>query len=424
MKTLKLSAVVMVITLASSANAQYYPGATYPGAGYPGGQQNPYAAQAQYLMNPQSGIASQVQQASCIGGSCGVGCSDGGCGMLGGGACGGGGAGCGLLGGGCGGHCCGKHGPNGTGACCAPRWFDVQADWLFWNRDFGDSLALASDGRLGPIALSTDDLEIKDESGVRVTGAYLIAPATALEVSYFGGFNWASSAVATSDANELFSVFSEFGTNPFNGFNQTDFASEHSVAFSSALDNGELNLRHRWVSANCIFHCSTMAGVRYFRLAEDMIHSTTAANGSMDYVLKTDNDLVGAQIGSDFAICVTPRFKIGGDIDAGVYGTHSKQRTDVNWTSINVGSVTEGSLAELESASDVAFVGEAGLHTLFQVTPRLNLRAGYQVLFVTGVATAVDNFNTESPFSSRNAYINNDGKVFYHGANLGFEFTW
>ena len=424
MKTLKLSALVIVFALASSVNAQYYPGANYPG-----GQQNPYTAQAQYLMNPQSGIGGpgQVQLASCDSGCCGSGfesCGSGGCGLLGGGGFGGGGFGNGGGAGFGGQQFGGQHGPNGTGSCCLPRWFDVQADWLFWDRDFGDSLAVSSDNRLGPTALSTDDLEIKEESGFRVTGAYLVAPATALEASYFGGFNWASSAIVSSPTRQLFSVFSDFGSDPFTGFPQTDFGASHGLAFSSSLDNGEVNLRHRWVSANCVVHSSTMIGVRYLRLAEELVYNTAAPNGSMNYVLQTDNDLVGAQIGGDFAICVSPRFKISGDVDAGVYGTHSKQRTDANFSSNNVGTVTQGSLAELESASDVAFVGEAGLNGIFQITPRMNLRAGYQVLYVTGVATAVDNFNTESPFAARSAFISNNGDVFYHGANVGFEFTW
>lgn len=403
MKTLKLLtlAALLAVATASSGNAQVQAGGYYSSPSY-----NPYVAQAQYLASQPN--LSQVQMASYTG------CPDGSCGVIGGGGAGSGGFAGQAFG--------QQHGPNGSGGCCLPRWFDVQAEWLFWDRDFGDSLALSSQGILGPTVLSTDDLEIKEESGFRLTGAYLVAPATAIEASYFGGFNWASSASVMG--NNLFSVFSSFGTDPFNGFPQTAPGTAHNVAFSSSLDNGEVNLRHRFVSANCIFHSSAMVGVRYLRVAEDMIYDTTAPNGSLNYVLQTDNDLVGAQVGTDFSVCVSPRFKIGGDFDAGVYGTHSKQRTDANFSSVNGQVVTNGALAELESASDVAFVGEAGLNASFRVTPRFLLRAGYQVLYVTGIATAVDNFNTESPFSIRSSIINNNGDIFYHGANLGFEFTW
>jgi hypothetical protein len=52
------------------------------------------------------------------------------------------------------------------------------------------------------------------------------------------------------------------------------------------------------------------------------------------------------------------------------------------------------------------------------------LRAGYQALFIDGVALAVDNFNTVSPFSVRDSFLDNSGNVTFHGAAAGFEWTW
>jgi hypothetical protein len=281
---------------------------------------------------------------------------------------------------------------------------------------------------LGPAALSAANLEIEHESGVRITGAYVIAPATAIEASYFGTLNWASEALATSDGN-LFSVFSEFGTNPGApqfGFPETDRSTFHSLALSSALDNGELNLRHRWVSANCLIHSSWLVGARYVRVAEDLVHNTEGASGGMNYVLQTDNDLVGAQVGTDALICITPRFKIGGEVEAGVYGSRSKQRTDIlSFRNIDGVRIANAGRAEFDTTTDVSFVGEAGILGLFRVTPRFTVKAGYQVLFIAGVAEATANFNTQSPFSAnRTSFINNDGDIFYHGSNLGFEWTW
>ncbi len=309
-----------------------------------------------------------------------------------------------------------SHGPYGDGGCCLPRWYDVHAEWLYWTRDFNDSLTLASEGILGPDALNVDQMDFDWESGFRVTWAYPIAPATALEATYFGQLNWASSAAATSD-NNLYSVFSNFGSDPLFGFPETDAAYYQGVSLSSELDNGELNLRHRWVSANCMLHSSWLVGVRYLRLREDMIYATETNEGSMDYRLKTDNDLVGAQLGTELYLCLTPRFKVGGEIEAGVYGTHSNQRTNVDCTSC-------APLKERNSENDVAFIGEAGVMALFRVTPRLTARAGYQVLFIDGVALAVDNFNTVSPFSARDSFLDTTGNVTYHGAAAGFEWTW
>ncbi|MEZ6117284.1 MAG: Lpg1974 family pore-forming outer membrane protein [Pirellulaceae bacterium] len=382
----------------------------------------------QHAYAPQAGPGF-VQPASCTDCSA-YGCSDGSCGVLGG--LGGGMMGGGMMGGplsgmvgalgnaemglpyGNGGPSLyNQNGPMGTGGCCTPRWFDFEASWLYWNREFDDNLAFSSEGILGPEALSASDLDISNTSGFRITGAYLIGPATNIEATYFGGFNWNSSASANSGDN-LYSVFSDFGTNPFNGFPETDAAYHHSVAFSSELDNGELNVRHRWVSANCLVHSSFLVGVRYFRLADDLIYRTRTNLSQLNYHVKTDNDLVGVQLGGDMALCVTPRFKIAGDAKAGLYGAHSKQKT---WA-------PSVAFSELESASDAAFVADAGLNGIFRVSPKMAIRAGYQVLFVSGVATAIENFNTNSPLTARTAFVNNNDDVVFHGANVGIEWTW
>ena len=297
-----------------------------------------------------------------------------------------------------------------------PRWYDARFEWLYWTREFSNSLALTSVGILGPDVLNLDDLGFQEESGARVTIAYPIAAATSLEFSLMGGLNWSSSAEVFGDGN-LYSVFSDFGSMPLNGFPETDEANYASVAISTELDSTALNLRHRWVSAGCLMHCSTMVGVRYIRLRDDLVHETFTDVGEMSYQLKTDNDLVGSQIGGDLYFSITPRFKVGAEIEAGLYGIHANQRTNVFCTSCEP-------LRERGSESDVAFAGEGGVMAMFSLTPRMSLRAGYQVMYLNGVATAASNFNTASPFASRDTFINASDEITFHGATVGFEATW
>ena len=66
------------------------------------------------------------------------------------------------------------------------------------------------------------------------------------------------------------------------------------------------------------------------------------------------------------------------------------------------------SLREYNEDNDVAFLGEAGVMALFRATSQLTLRIGYQVLYVDGVALAVDNFNTASPFAARDSFLDNE----------------
>jgi hypothetical protein len=152
-------------------------------------------------------------------------------------------------------------------------------------------------------------------------------------------------------------------------------------------------------------------------LEEDFRYFTETDIGQMDYLVSTENDLIGAQIGADMFVCISPRFKVGGEAEAGVYGVRAKQRTHVT-------STQSPTLNELERDDDVAFVAEGGAIGLFRVTPRFTIRGGYQLIYIEGVALAVENFNTQSPFSARQAFIDDGGEVFYHGSTLGFEWIW
>ena len=442
------------LAIALSALAPLRTEAQMPGygsgyAGYPTQQAIYMASQggmgggapAGYGMSAPGG----VQLAGCSS------CDDMGCDSPGGFGGGGGmmAGGCGACGGDCGGACGGMgaigaalggvgeclaggydgynsqllgqaNGPFGSGACCQPRWFDAHAEWLFWQRDISDSQPFASRNIAGVTALDANQFDLSHASGFRVTGAYLIGPSSALEATYFGGFNWANGAQATGNG-DLYSVFSEFGTNPLNGFPETDAANLQQIALSSELDNGELNLRRRWVSANCLVHSSVLVGARYLRLRDDLMYRTVTDQNSMVYGVKTDNDLVGAQLGGDMFICITPRFKIGGELEAGLFGNHSKQSTSLD-------STASPWRNEVVRDTTTSFVAEAGLSALYRISSQLTLRAGYQVLFVDNVALGVDNFNSVAPFppnnAARNVFLNNSGDVFYHGSSLGFEWTW
>jgi hypothetical protein len=176
-----------------------------------------------------------------------------------------------------------------------------------------------------------------------------------------------------------------------------------------------------------------MLGVRYLRVREDLTFASqtvfplpaqqTSILGAMDYGLKTDNDMVGPQIGTECFVCLTPRLKVGAEIDAGVLGTYSKQRTLVRSQQDINGVIAPRELRELDRDNDIAFMSEAGLTALYRATPRLTVRAGYNLLYIDGIALAVDNFNTASPFLARESFLNHESDIFFHGASLGFEWT-
>ena len=359
-------------------------------------------------------------------------CGPGGCGLLGGGL------GMGLANsqyGGYGTMLAGQqNGPFGGGGCCTPIWHDFHVEALHLRRDdVGTNVNFTSDGAGGPIVLSTDDLDLEDSVGFRATYSYLIAPATNLEATYFGTHEWSDSASVTS-AGDLWSVFSDFGAfspqQGQQGFQQTvDAAIFHSIDYSSEIHNIELNLRRRWVSANCLLHGSYLAGVRYVSLNEAFSHDTRVVDGGfLNYDVETQNDMTGFQLGGDLFVCVSPRFKLGAEVEAGMFGNDADYQGVVNTREVTNGvAVDANPINESDDQTDVSILAEASAIALFRVTPRFTLRGGYTVMYMDGVALATENFNANSsPFSAtgRPVSINNNGEAFYHGANLGFTWMW
>jgi hypothetical protein len=74
-----------------------------------------------------------------------------------------------------------------------------------------------------------------------------------------------------------------------------------------------------------------------------------------------------------------------------------------------------------DSRSDVAAVIEFGVTGKYMITPHFWLNAGYDLMWVTGLALAPEQMD----FSARpSGHLNTGGTVFYHGLTAGFEWTF
>jgi len=278
-------------------------------------------------------------------------------------------------------------------------------------------------------------LDLGEAPGFRITGTYQVAANSHLEATYFGTFFWRGSAAAGTADHNLYSVLSDFGQQPPGGFLQTDQATLHAIDYTSKLNNVELNWRHHWMSPGYWVHGSWLAGARYVRLEEQFGYFTQVlahtnplppnnqrGPADMNYRVSTTNDMIGFQLGGDLFVSLLPGLMVGSELKAGVFGNLADQSTVITATNLNP------ALVESRRSQDVALVAEASVMAVYQVTPWLSLRGGYQALFVDGVALAPENFNTVAPFPpvapSRGPVINDNGNVFYHGFTAGLEWLW
>ena len=311
--------------------------------------------------------------------------------------------------------------PYGEGGYCAPRWYDINIGTSFMSRDgVGRGVGLASDGIAGPIVLGTDDLAFDEEGSLLFDAAIQLQGGNVLEFGYHGLGNWATSKSVESNGN-LYSVLSNFGTAPFGGFGETDAANLHRMAYSTSFDSVELSLRRRWTGPNCRYQGSFLMGARYIYLLEDFLYHTSSNNGSMDFAASTVNSMPGLQVGGDLWIAVAPGLSVGIDGKFGVLYNGTEARNVYTATSIPApGLVTD------DDDGRAAFMLDAKLLATWKLNANLTFRAGYQWLYLDGVALAADQFNPNPPFVSPQPplTIYNSGDVLYQGFTATFEWMW
>ena len=109
--------------------------------------------------------------------------------------------------------------------------------------------------------------------------------------------------------------------------------------------------------------------------------------------------------------------RVDADIKVGVYLNQADAAS-------SAGGILLDSSGRNDETS-AAFLGELGLDAVYDVSCCLSLRAGYQLLFVAGVALAADQVPNTGNLAagSPNVPVSVDSSsLLYHGLNVGVEY--
>jgi hypothetical protein len=324
--------------------------------------------------------------------------------------------------------------PYGEGGIATQRWYDASAEAIFLKRTKGPSdFVVSRDGIQGPVALSTDAVDLdKLRAGLAAQINVATGPGSSLEFGYFGLNDWDRTA-STEDNNQpqYFSFLSDFGVVPPGGFPQTDGSAVHSLRYQSTLNNGEINFRRRWAEPYGFWQGSFLGGFRYFDLDEVANFSARAPLNaparSLDYYVRTSNNLFGFQLGGDLWYNLLPGVKVGGELKAGVFHNDSGVKSALDWTPAT--DTFTNYQESLTGQGRTAYIVQSSLQAYYRVTYSWALRSSYQVLYVDGLAFAAENFNGDPPAlflptSVRTPFINNKSIAVYQGFTVGAEYTW
>jgi hypothetical protein len=290
--------------------------------------------------------------------------------------------------------------------------------------------------------LATSDLDFNFDPGLRATVGVRLCGCRALEFSYFGIFQGSASAGSGTPDSGAFLIF------PNNLFGNVFVGMDSAQAtYTSWVHSFEMNLA---CCCGCCDACGCdkcgdergcgkvgaagvygearcrslewFAGFRYIDLGEDLdISVRKTVSGAVEdgaYNIHTTNDLFGAQAGARWRQ-TWGRFGWEATGKAGIFGNAAKETQAVT-------DFPNFALRPSVSSSggEVAFVGELNLSALYRLTDVWNLKAGYNLMWIDGLALAPDQLDFNLATSTGGSQLQNGGALFLQGVNVGLEARW
>lgn len=319
--------------------------------------------------------------------SCGTQC-DGGCASY---------SDCGSCGTSCGGSC-GYGGFSNPCAPCVPyRYALIEAVYM----ERGGERAFTTSPNFGMNGFD-------DEWGSRITIGTVPDCVHGCEVSYTGELEW-NRAGALSDAGFGIGTFLQPGL---------PLVAADLSAFSNASFQGQTYSADYWsIEANKTLMgwdvAKLLFGARYIDYDERYNYISQNATETGLLQSAVDNQLFGIHVGMDllYPVCrhgyTDFRARIGGFINA----------ADSDVRLRNGGSTV---FANFDDDEDIAGVFEIGSGFRYQVGEILSLRAGVELWYLSGVATAPDQFRSIlTPATGRRIRLDDD--VVFTGLSVGAE---
>jgi hypothetical protein len=304
-------------------------------------------------------------------------------------------------------------------------------DFVSLQRRDSSTIRLATLGTTTTTMLTSRDVDVLNEPGLRVTFGRRFNNDFALETTYFGLFQWDNTASvhnATTNSlgtsGNLFSPFTSFGNPATVGFDYNNFVSGRT---ETKLDNFELNLRQRLDMPYSNVQVTALYGFRYLSI-RDLFEYRSRSNSPVlggtanlaDVLAK--NNMYGVQLGGSIQFHIERRAWLDFEAKGIMLQNDMQQQTAFTTGPLaGPGTTTSGS----NSKGRISFAGDIQGSCVWQFTSRIVGRVGYQAVFIDGVALGAENFNANSlVVASSPTGIAYKGQLTFHGPFVGLVFTW
>lgn len=219
--------------------------------------------------------------------------------------------------------------------------------------------------------------------------------------------------------------FSPIGQNRL----QVDFDTDISVQFDTAnVMSVSYDSRLHVADMNYVRYCGQAAlllGVRYVYeaeefnlLAQDL--SAPRVFGVGQYLITTRNNLFAPQVGARYTEPLSSRAWASATIKTALGINDAREH---HFLADNLGSNQAVVIRDFHPHfTSTAFVGQLEFMAYWNVAGPVYLRAGYEMLWIEGIALAPDQFDTRTRPDSGSRII--PGNLFAHGLVTGVELRW
>jgi hypothetical protein len=288
----------------------------------------------------------------------------------------------------------------------------------------------------GVPAFNSDQFRQGFSGGPKIRLAYRDDSGLGFELSYFNVFNQTGTEAIGPDNPADWLIMRAPG-----GFWQTQDFPYQAMAWSNAtnLYSAEANMRLELSP-----RVTALAGFRWLQLNDNLQGTLTPPDrtapswktscplcnvfqitpdgpiGNLPPFWNggTTNNLYGVQAGIDADILRFDRFSFGGRLTIGLFDNNARQSTGV--------SIEKIVYPATATANGAAFVSEASLQLKYQVTNGLSLKAGYEVLWLVGIALAPGQIEKTyaAPADVRALGVNHGSNVLFQGATFGLEYSF
>jgi hypothetical protein len=295
----------------------------------------------------------------------------------------------------------------------------------------------------GPEAFNSSQFQQGFSAGPKIDLIYRGDPVYGAEISYFNISSQRATHVTGPDTPAGWLVMKAPGL-----FWQTQDFPYQGMAWSDAtnLSSAEVSARRALSS-----RVTVLAGFRWLQLNDTLQGTLTPADRTVPawknncdntnctlsevaqaplgplagpyppfWTAKTANNLYGLQIGIDGKVIELGRFSVDGQVKIGLFDNNAEQSTVV--------SLKKTLYPASATTNRAAVAGEAGLQLKYRVMDGLALKAGYEALWLDGVALAPGQIQeiltTPSSMPVHALGVNCGSSLLFHGFTAGVEYRF